>query len=89
MRSSPTNTSRQEKNVVMKPPRTGPTAMAMAPAAATSPYALGRASGGKLLATRPTMAGMISTAPMPSRIDQPMSRTVRLGDSAVVNDPQP
>ena len=35
------------------------------------------------------MAGMISTAPMPSRNDQPMMSTVRLGASDVVSDPQP
>ena len=73
----------------MKPPITGPTATAMAPAAATSPYALGRPAGGKLPATSPTMAGMISTAPMPSRNDQPMMSTVRFGESAVVIEPQP
>ena len=35
------------------------------------------------------MAGMMSTAPMPSRNDQPMISTVRLGAIAVVAEPQP
>ena len=53
------------------------------------PVRLGRPPGGKLPAMRPTMAGMISTAPMPSRNDQPMISTVRFGESAVVIEPQP
>jgi len=40
-------------------------------------------------ATSATMAGMISAAPMPSSSDQPISSTVRLGASAVVNEPTP
>ena len=35
----------------------------------------------------PTIAGMISAAPMPSRNDQPMMRTVRVGASEVVSEP--
>ena len=70
-----------------KPPITGPTAAAIAPAAATSPYARGRSGLPKFEATSATIAGKISTAPNPSRNDQPMISTVRLCDSAVVSDP--
>ena len=45
--TSPAKTQRQEKYVVAKPPISGPTATAIAPAAATSPYAAGRRSAGK------------------------------------------
>ena len=61
-----------------KPPITGPTAAAIAPAAATSPYARGRPDFPKFEATSATIAGMINTAPNPSRNDQPMISTVRL-----------
>ena len=53
-------------------------AAAIAPAAATSPYARGRSDRPKFDATSATIAGMINTAPMPSRNDQPMISTVRL-----------
>ena len=42
MRTSPTNTHRQDRYVVNKPPISGPAATAIAPAEATSPYARGR-----------------------------------------------
>jgi hypothetical protein len=42
----------------------------------------------KFEATSATIAGMISTAPKPSKPDQPIISTVRLGDNAVVSDPQ-
>ncbi len=64
------------------PPMSGPAATAIAPAAATSPYAAARRSGGKFAATRATMAGMISEAPRPSSSDHPSSRTPRLGAKA-------
>ena len=73
--TSPAKTQRHEKNVVAKPPISGPTATAMAPAAAISPYALGRSSTFTFPATSATIAGMISAAPMPSSSDQPMSST--------------
>ncbi len=72
-----------------KPPISGPTATATAPAAATSPYAAGRRSAGKFPATRATIAGRIRAAPTPSRNDQPNSSTGRFCAMAVVNDPQP
>ena len=72
-----------------KPPISGPTATAIAPAAATSPYAAGRRSVGKFPATSATIAGRISAAPTPSRNDQPKSSTGRLGAIAVVSDPHP
>ena len=71
------------------PPISGPIATAIAPAAATMPYAAGRRSVVKLPATRATMAGRISAAPTPSRNDQPKSSTGRFGAIAVVNEPQP
>jgi hypothetical protein len=74
---------------VQKPPISGPTATAIAPAAATSPYAAGRRSAAKLPATSATIAGRISAAPTPSRNDQPKSSTGRFGAIEVVNDPQP
>jgi hypothetical protein len=82
-------TRRQERYVVKKPPISGPTATATAPAAATSPYAAGRRSVGKLPATSATIAGRINAAPTPSRNDQPRSSTGRLCAIDVVNDPQP
>jgi len=57
----------------------GPPATAIAPADATSPYALGRFGRAKFDATRSTIAGMISAAPIPSRTDHP---TEQLRDSA-------
>ena len=73
--------------MVTAPPISGPAATATADAAATKPYAADRFSGAKLDATRATMAGMISAAPMPSSSDQPISSTVRFGATAVVNEP--
>ncbi len=86
--TSPAKTHRHDAYVVARPPISGPTAIAIAPAAPTRPYARGRPSGGKLPATSATIAGMISAAPTPSRNDQPKMRTVRLGDRAVVNEPE-
>jgi hypothetical protein len=74
---------------VAKPPISGPTATAIAPAAATSPYAAGRRSVGKFPATSATIAGRISAAPTPSRNDQPNSSTGRFGAIEVVNEPAP
>ena len=53
----------------------GPAATAIAPAEATSPYAFGRSSRPKFDATSPTIAGMMSAAPIPSSTDQPMMST--------------
>ena len=88
MSTSPANTHRHEAYVVASPPISGPTAIAIAPAAPTNPYARGRPSGGKFPATSATMAGMIRAAPMPSRIDQPNSSTPRFGARAVVREPE-
>jgi hypothetical protein len=74
---------------VNSPPINGPAATAIAPEAATRPYARGRSSWGKFVATSATIAGMMSAAPRPSRIDQPRISTVRFGASAVVKDPAP
>src|SRR5262245_39023270 len=87
--TSPANTQRHEKYVVQKPPISGPTATATAPAAATMPYAAARRFTGKLPATRATIAGRIRAAPTPSRNDQPNSSTGRLCATDVVNDPAP
>ena len=57
--------------------------------AAISPYTAERRELGEFAATSATIAGMISAAPRPSSTDQPMSRTVSVGDSAVVSDPTP
>ena len=51
------------------------------------PYARGRSGLPKFDATSATIAGMISTAPSPSRPDQPIISTVRFCDSAVVSEP--
>jgi hypothetical protein len=88
-KTSPAKTHRQEKYVVAIPPMSGPTATAIAPAPITSPYARGRSSGGKLPATIATIAGRINTAPTPSRTDQPMISTGRLGARAVNKEPVP
>ncbi len=89
MMTSPAKTQRHDAYVVNRPPISGPSATAMAPADATRPYAFGRSGRAKFEATRATMAGMISAAPMPSRNDQPMISTVRLPASAVVSEPHP
>jgi hypothetical protein len=86
--TSPANTHRQDAYVVASPPISGPTAIAIAPAAPTRPYARGRPPGGKLPATRATIAGMINAAPIPSKTDHPRMRTPRFGDSAVVSEPE-
>ena len=70
-----------------KPPISGPSAAAIAPAAMMSPYARGRAGLSKFAATSATIAGMISTAPRPSSSDQPNNSIARLCDNAVVSDP--
>ena len=67
----------------------GPAATAIAPAAATSPYARGRSGCAKFDATSATIAGMMSAAPMPSSTDHPKIKTVRFGAIAVVNEPHP
>jgi len=87
--TSPANTHRQEKYVVAKPPISGPTATATAPAPMTSPYAAGRPFGGKFAATSATIAGMINAAPTPSSTDQPTTSTGRFGANAVVREPRP
>ncbi len=87
--TSHANTQRHDAYVVNKPPMSGPAATAIAPADATRPYARGRSARPKFEATSATMAGMISAAPMPSRNDHPMIRTVRFGAIDVVNEPQP
>jgi hypothetical protein len=86
--TSPANTHRHDAYVVATPPISGPTAIAIAPAAPTRPYARGRSPAEKLPATSATIAGMISAAPTPSRNDQPSSSTPRFGASAVVSDPE-
>ena len=73
--------------MVTNPPISGPAATAMAPAEATSPYALGRSFDAKFDATSATIAGMISAAPSPSSTDQPMISTVRLCAIDVTNEP--
>ena len=88
-RTSPTKTHRHERYVVTRPPISGPAATAIAPADITRPNARGRSEGAKLEATRATMAGRISTAPMPSRNDHPKIKTPTLGASDVVTEPQP
>lgn len=85
--TSPKNTSRHDTYVVAAPPSSGPTATAMALAAAMRPYARGRPSGGKLPAASATTAGMMSAAPTPSRKDRPTMRIVRLGARPVVAEP--
>lgn len=67
----------------------GPTAIATAAAAATSPYAAGRRSVVKLPATSATIAGRMRAAPSPSSNAQPSSSTGRFGASDVVREPQP
>src|SRR5262249_9211971 len=89
IRTSPANTQRQDQYVVNRPPISGPAATAIAPADATRPDARGRSAAAKFDATSATIAGMISAAPIPSRPDQPMISTGRLGAIAVTNDPQP
>ena len=74
--------------MVSAPPITGPSAAAIAAAAATSPYARGRSGLAKFVATSATIAGVISTAPKPSSKDQPNISVGRLWASDVVNDPQ-
>ncbi len=88
-KTSPTKTHRHERYVVTRPPISGPAATAIAPADITRPKARGRSEGAKLEATRATMAGRISTAPMPSRNDHPKIKTPTLGASDVVTEPQP
>ena len=72
-----------------RPPISGPTATATAPAAITSPYARGRSWGRKFAATSATIAGRISAAPTPSRNDQPTMSTGSDCAIDVVNDPAP
>ena len=89
IRTSPANTHRHDAYVVNRPPMSGPAATAIAPADATSPYARGRSSRAKFVATSATIAGRISAAPRPSSTDQPSNSTARFGEIAVVNDPHP
>ena len=86
--TSPANTHRHDAYVVASPPISGPTAIAIAPAAPMRPYARGRPPCGKFPATSATIAGMINAAPIPSRTDHPKMRTPRLGDRAVVSEPE-
>ena len=74
--------------MVASPPINGPTAIAIAPAAPDETVCPGSALGGKFPATSATIAGIISAAPMPSRIDQPNSSTPRFGARAVVSEPE-
>ncbi len=74
---------------MQNPPTSGPTATAIAPAAATRPYAAGRRSVGKFPATSATIAGRISAAPTPSRNDQPKSKVGRFCEIEVMKEPHP
>ena len=88
-RTSAANAHRHEASVVNSPPISGPAATPDRARRRHEPYARGRSAWPKLDATSATIAGRIRAAPTPSRNDHPIISTVRLGDSAVVNDPQP
>ena len=85
--TSPAKTQRQEEYVVQNPPISGPSATAIGAGRRDQPVRARPCAGRKFLATRATMAGMISAAPMPSRNDQPKMSTVRFGEIDVVNEP--
>ena len=86
--TSPANTQRHEKYVVQKPPISGPTATAIAPAAATSPYAA-RPPLGREVRRRRARRSPAGSAPRrrPRGTTSRSSSTGRLGASAVVNEP--
>jgi hypothetical protein len=88
MNTSPTKTYRQLQYVVKRPPISGPTATATAPAAETSPYALGLASAGEVRGDSATTAGRISAAPTLEErpADDEDGQRVR---ERVVNEPTP
>ena len=62
--------TRQDRNVVMNPPRSGPTAAAMAAEAPTSAYTRFCWAPSKLPWMSDCMAGRSSEAPMPPMIAQ-------------------
>src|SRR4030095_12092484 len=85
--TSPANHPRPDRYVVASPPISGPTAIAIAPAAPMRPYARGRPPCGKFPATSATIAGMIKAAPIPSRTDHPQMRTPRVVRESRVERP--
>src|SRR4051812_18169036 len=71
MSTSPKKTSLQLRYDVNAPPISGPTAAAIAPAAARRPYAFGRALAGKFVAPGGATRGRIGADPHPWRKEQP------------------
>ena len=75
--ASSANPTRQVQTVVMKPPRSGPTAAAMAAEAPTRAYTRFCCAPSKLPWMRDCMAGRRSDAPMPPMTAQKMTTAVR------------
>jgi hypothetical protein len=81
------NPIRQDRNVVMKPPSSGPTAAAIAAAAPTSAYTFLRAAPSKLPWMSDCIAGSRSEAPSPPISAQKTMIAVRLWASVIAVAP--
>ena len=84
--SSP-NATRYDRNVVMKPPISGPTAAAIAAAAPTSAYVAFWAAPSKLPWMSDCIAGSRSDAPRPPITAQKMKIGTTLWDRAIARAP--
>ena len=73
--------------MVTKPPRSGPTAAAIAAEAPTSAYARLRAGPSKLPWMRDCMAGSRSDAPIPPTMAQKMMTAARFWASVIASAP--
>ena len=78
---------RQDQNVVMTPPISGPIAAAIAMEAPTSAYTLARAAPSKLPWMRDCMAGRSREAPSPPMIAQKTMIAVTLCASVMATAP--
>ena len=85
--TSSANPTRQDRNVVMKPPSSGPTAAAMAADAPTSAYTFLCAAPSKLPWISDCIAGSSSDAPSPPMTAQKMTTAVRLWASVIARAP--
>ena len=79
--------TRHDRYVVTKPPRSGPTAAAIAAAAPTSAYAFFVRRPSKLPWMSDCIAGSSSDAPRPPMIAQKMMTAVRLWASVIASAP--
>ena len=89
MTASMPKPTRQLRNVVRKPPKSGPTVAATEPIATQIPNANARSSPSYVAEMNAAVAGNMSAAPHPSSSDQPKSSMGALRLNAAIVVPTP